>query len=208
LFLPTFITNSLSIVLVPFVSEATAKQDEQLVHNRIHQAIRISFASGALATIVFSLFSIPILTYIYDTSNASRYIIFMAPFFLLLYIQAPLQSALYGLDLAKHAMWNSFIGSTIKFTALFFLASNASIGMMGVAIAICISVVLVTGLHLAVLFKSIRFLLSLGDLIKMIILLTLTTISGYGLKYLFNFHDNNLLAFILLLALLTFIYIG
>src|SRR5699024_12362242 len=90
----------------------------------------------------------------------------------------------------------------------FLLASNASIGMMGVAIAICISVVLVTCLHLAVLYKSIHFTLSLGDLIKMIILLTLTTISGYGLKYLFNFHDNNLLAFILLLALLTFIYIG
>src|SRR5699024_3930587 len=149
-------------------------KDEQLVHNRIHQAIRISFASGALATVVLSLFSIPILTYIYDTSNASRYIIFMAPFFLLLYIQAPLQSALSGLDFAKQAMCDSFIGSSVKFIVLLLRASNASIGMMCVAIAICISVVLVTCLHLAVLYKSIRFTLRLGDLIKMIILLTLT----------------------------------
>src|SRR5699024_8806713 len=109
LFLPTFITNSLSIALVPAISESEAKGDERMVHYRIHQAIRISFASGALATIVFSLFSIPILTYMYDTSNASRYIVLMAPFFLLLYIQAPLQSALFALDLAKYAMWNSLI---------------------------------------------------------------------------------------------------
>lgn len=208
LFLPTFITNSLSIALIPFISEAIAYKDEQLVHNRIHQAIRISFASGALATIVLSLFSIPILTYIYDTSNASRYIIFMAPFFLLLYVQAPLQSALYGLDLAKQAMWNSFIGSTVKFIVLFLLASNASIGMMGVAVAICISVVLVTCLHLAVLYKYIQFTLRISDLIKMITLLTLTTLSGYGLKYLFNFHENNLLSFMLVLVILSFIYIG
>src|SRR5699024_6766176 len=90
---------------------------------------------------------------------------------------------------------------------LFLLASNAYIGMMGDAIAICISVVIVTCLHLTVLYKSIRFTLSLGDLIKMIILLTMTKISGYGLKYILHFHDNNLIAVILLLTLLTFIYI-
>ena len=91
LFLPTFITNSLSIALVPSISELEANGNKRLVHYRIHQAIRISFASGALATIIFILFSIPILTYMYGTSNASKYIILMAPFFLLLYIQSPLQ---------------------------------------------------------------------------------------------------------------------
>src|SRR5690625_2432069 len=52
LFLPTFITNSLSIALVPNISEAEAKKNMDLIHYRIHQSIRISFASGALATIV------------------------------------------------------------------------------------------------------------------------------------------------------------
>src|SRR5699024_11316771 len=79
---------------------------------------------------------LPILTYMYDSSNASRYIILMAPFFLLLYIQAPLQAALFALDYAKQAMWNSFIGAIFKFAVLIFLASNATYGIMGVAIAI------------------------------------------------------------------------
>ncbi len=207
LFLPTFITNSLSIALIPFISEAIAHNDYKQVHNRIHQAIRISFASGALATIVLSLFSIPILTYMYETSNASRYIILMAPFFLLLYIQAPLQSALYGLDLAKQAMWNSFIGSTFKFIVLFLLASNAAIGIMGVAIAISASVVLVTLLHLAVLYKEIKFKLSLLDLIKMTLLIGITTISGLIFKNTMHGFEANIFIFICVLLALTVIYV-
>src|SRR5699024_8497591 len=40
LFLPTFITNSLSIALLPSISAADASGDEKFVHYRIHQAIR------------------------------------------------------------------------------------------------------------------------------------------------------------------------
>src|SRR5699024_10426705 len=107
----TFITNSLSIALVPSISEADAKRNNKLIHYRLHQSIRISFASGAFATILLTLFSVPILTYMYGTENANKFLVLMAPFYLLLYIQAPLQSALQALDMAKPAMWNSLIGA-------------------------------------------------------------------------------------------------
>lgn len=207
LYLPTFITNSLSIALVPSISEAAAKNDKILVHNRIHQAIRISFASGALATIILSFFSIPILTYMYDTSNASRYIIFMAPFFLLLYIQAPLQSALFGLDLAKEAMWNSIIGSIFKFITLFFLASNEKIGIMGVAISLSATVVLITVLHLSILYKHIRFTFRLTDLVKMAILLVATGTASLLMKQLFSSYADSLISFIFALVALTIFYV-
>lgn len=207
LFLPSFITNSLSIALIPTISEAEAHSNNRLVHYRIHQAIRISFASGALATIIFSLFSIPILTYMYDTSNASRYIILMAPFFLLLYIQAPLQSALMALDLAKQAMYNSFIGSVFKFITLFFLASNSEIGIMGVAISISASVVLITLLHLHALYKAIQFMIKPKDIIKMVLLLSFTYFFGFILKHLFGDLVHSLFSFVLMLIILTLIYI-
>src|SRR5699024_4013 len=128
-------------------------------------SIRISFASGSLVTIILSLFSIPILTYMYGTSNASKFIVLMAPFFLLLYIQAPLQSALFALDLAKSAMWNSLFGSICKFSVLVLLTSQSKLGMNGVAIAINTSIVLVTLLHLTTLYKAIGFYLSFKDLL-------------------------------------------
>lgn len=207
LFLPTFITNSLSIALVPSISESEAIGDERLVHYRIHQAIRISFASGALATIIFVLFSVPILTYMYGTSNASKYIILMAPFFLFLYIQAPLQSALFALDLAKYAMWNSFIGSIVKYSVLVVLASNEQFGIMGVAIAICTSVVLITFLHLATLRKAIKFTIPVLDIAKMISLVATTYVAGFLLKVTFYETTENLFVLISIFMMLTIIYL-
>ncbi|MBP1968775.1 stage V sporulation protein B [Virgibacillus natechei] len=207
LFLPTFITQSLSIALVPSISEAAANRDRKLIHYRIHQSIRISFASGAIATIVLSLFAVPILTYMYGTGNASRFLTFMAPFFILLYIQAPLQAALQALDLAKPAMWNSLIGAGCKFIVLVFLASNAKFGIMGVAVAMSVGVVLVTLLHLVALQKEIGFFLPFKDISKMIALIFMTWGMGSIFKNLYENMNPNIIIFILLLFLLTCVYI-
>ncbi|MTW84179.1 stage V sporulation protein B [Virgibacillus dakarensis] len=207
LFLPTFITNSLSIALVPSISEAEANKHNRLIHYRIHQSIRISFASGALATIVLTLFSVPILTYMYGTGNASKFLVLMAPFYLLLYIQAPLQAALQALDLARPAMWNSLIGAICKFTVLILLASNPNFGIMGVALAMVVSVVLVTLLHLASLRKAIRFTIPLKDLVKMIVLLVITWVIGEFLKNIYGLMESNIFGLLSIFIILTCIYI-
>ncbi|WP_269412098.1 stage V sporulation protein B [Lentibacillus daqui] len=207
LFLPTFITNSLSIALVPSISEADAKRHDRLIHYRIHQSIRISFASGALATIILTLFSVPILTYMYGTGNASKFLVLMAPFYLLLYIQAPLQSALQALDLARPAMWNSLIGAACKFTVLILLASNPNFGIMGVAIAMSASVVLVTLLHLVSLNKAIRYAIPFKDVIKMIVLLVTTWFIGEFFKAIYQHMDPNILIFFLMLFVIGCLYI-
>lgn len=183
LLLPTFITHSLAVALVPSISEADARSHHTLIHYRIHQAIRISFASGAIATIILSLYAKEILTIMYGSANASPFIILMAPFFLLLYIQSPLQAALQALDLAKLAMWNSLFGNLMKFIILFLLASNQKFGIMGVAIAMCVGVVLVTLLHLFTLKKAIQFYIPIYDLFKMIALLGITWFIG---RFIYN----------------------
>ena len=207
LFLPTFITQSLSIALVPNISEAEATENKKLIHYRIHQSIRISFASGAIATVILSIFAVPILSFMYGTSNASTILIFMAPFYILLYIQSPLQAALQALDLAKPAMWNSLIGAVVKFIVLFILASNESFGIMGVAIAMSIGVILITLLHLASLRKEINFYIPFRDIAKMVTLILVTW--GLG-KWIYDFYinyDPNLILFGLSLIVLTIIYI-
>lgn len=207
LFLPTFITQSLATALIPSISTAEAQGNKKLVHYRMHQAIRISFASGALATIVLSFFSVPILTFMYGTANASNFIVFMAPFFLLLYIQSPLQAALQALDLAKHAMVNSLLGAIIKLITLFTLASNPDFGIMGVAIAMSVGVIIITLLHLATLYKTIRFSIPIKDLTKMILLLLLTSVCSFYFKKWFIQMGSSFLLFISILFILISIYI-
>lgn len=207
LFLPTFITQSLSVALVPAISEAEAKQNKELIHYRIHQAIRISFASGALATIVLSLFSVPILTFMYGSSGASKFIVLMAPFFILLYIQSPLQAALQALDFAKAAMWNSLIGAGVKFAVLIVLASNDQFGIMGVALAMIVGVVLVTMLHIATLIKAISFKLPWMDICKMIMLLGITWGVGDFIKNILPGAETKLIPLVLALSVLSGIYV-
>lgn len=207
LFLPTFITHSLAVALVPNIAEAEAKQNQQLTHYRIHQSIRISFASGAIATVVLILFANQILTYMYGTNNASSFIMLMAPFYILMYIQSPLQAALQALDLAKAAMWNSLIGSICKFIVLFLLASSPQFGIMGVAIAMSIGVVLITLLHLATLKKTINFNIPFKDLSKMAILLFLTFGTGSLLKNFYESMNPSIITFLTVLIVLVFIYI-
>lgn len=131
----------------------------------------------------------------------------MAPFFLLLYIQAPLQAALFALDYAKQAMWNSFIGAIFKFAVLIFLASNATYGIMGVAIAISASVVLITLLHLHALNKAIQFKITIKDTLKMCTLLLVTYISGYVLKILFGDAVNEIGYLLIIFFILSIIYL-
>ncbi|MRH43009.1 stage V sporulation protein B [Aquibacillus halophilus] len=207
LFLPTFITHSLAVALVPNISEADARNNKRLIHYRIHQAIRISFASGAIATIVLSLYSEPILHYMYGSSNASRFLVLMAPFFLLLYVQYPLSAALQAMDYAKAAMWNSIISTGVKFVILMVLATNDQFGIMGAAIAMSIGVVLGTVLHLATLIKVISFRIPWMDLVKMVSLLVATWWTGNELKLFFPGYETQLSLFALLLLCLSVIYI-
>lgn len=207
LFLPTFITHSLAIALVPNIAEADARQNQHLIHYRIHQSIRISFASGAIATVILILFANQILTFMYGTANASSFIMLMAPFYILMYIQSPLQAALQALDLAKPAMWNSLIGSVFKFIILLLLASSPKFGIMGVAIAMSIGVVLITLLHLATLRKEIHFTIPFRDIGKMIVLLLLTWGIGNLLKQIYESMDPSIFIFGIVLFVLASIYI-
>lgn len=207
LFLPTFITHSLAIALVPNISEAEARNNQKLIHYRIHQSIRISFASGAIATVILTLFSVQILSYMYGTANASTFIMLMAPFYILLYIQSPLQAALQALDLAKPAMWNSLIGATVKFAVLLVLASNPNFGIMGVAIAMCVGVVLITLLHLITLQKAINYYIPFKDLSKMILLMVLTWVVGDFMKNIYESLNSNIITFMTVLIILVLVYI-
>mgnify|MGYP003420797423 CR=1 FL=1 len=65
------------------------------------------------ALVSFAIVSIP-LNLIYNTNLGLNYITFIAPFFLLHYIQAPLTSCMQAMGKAKEAMYGTLVGSMIK----------------------------------------------------------------------------------------------
>ncbi len=206
LFLPTFITHSLAVALVPNISEAEANNHKKLIHYRIHQAIRLSFASGAIATVILSLFADSILTAMYGTNNASLFLKLMAPCFLFMYIQFPLNATLQALDLAKQAMWNNIIATMIKFTILISLTTNPQIGIYGAAIAMCVGVMIGTIFHLVTLYRRVRFYIPFLMVFKMITLIGFTYWAGILLIKIFSFSEGQMYSFILILVILLICY--
>ncbi|RYL94707.1 stage V sporulation protein B [Sporolactobacillus sp. THM19-2] len=181
LLLPGFITHALHISLVPAISEAIVRKDYGMIHYRLNQSLRIAMLTGGLSLVVTFSFAAPLMQMIYEAPEAAYFIHIMAPFFMILYFQAPLHAVLQALDLAKAAMINTLIGAVVKIVTLFLLTSNPEFGIAGTALAICINVVLVTFLHAAVIFKTIGFSLIFKDYIHSGILIACSGILAHYL---------------------------
>ncbi|WP_096188250.1 stage V sporulation protein B [Evansella halocellulosilytica] len=187
LLLPTFVTYSLSVSLVPAISEAAHQKNYGLIHHRLGQALRLALVSGGGAVIILYVFAEPIMELVYDAPTVATYLKIMAPFSLFLYFQGPLQAALQALNLARAAMINSFIGAFVKIAAIFILASRPELGIMGAALAVVIGFLLVTLLHFATLVKTISFTLHIREIVKVIITMVITGMfATYSYNNIFN----------------------
>jgi stage V sporulation protein B len=179
LFLPSFITYSLSVSLVPAISEAAAKNKTLLIEHRLQQALRLSFVSGGLAVVILYVFAEPVMQLMYGSSSAAIYVKVMAPFFIFYYFQGPLQAVLQALDLAKAAMINSLIGAAIKIAVIFALATRPELGIMGAALAIVVGIMLVTLLHFSTVIKVISYTIYVRDYVKSFLTMIIAGLAGH-----------------------------
>ncbi len=180
--LPTFITYSLSVALVPAISEAMAHKHFKTVHYRLNQALRLALLSGGISVVVLYVFAQPIMELMYHAPSVSSYVKLMAPFCLFLYLQGPLQATLQALNLAKAAMMNSLFGAIIKIATIFVLASRPELGIMGAALAVVVNFVLVTLLHFSSIAKMISFTIETKIIVKLVLLITTSASIGYFIK--------------------------
>lgn len=166
LLLPTALTYSLAVSLVPSLSEAAAKGDRATIHMRLHQSMRLALVTGAPFVVVMTLFAEPICRILYNHIEIAPMLKWMAPIGLFIYLQAPLQAALQALDKPGTALMNTFIGAAVKLFLIIKLASDPSLGIYGALIAININIVLVTVLHWVSVARFVGFRMNLLDFIK------------------------------------------
>ncbi|QPC47020.1 stage V sporulation protein B [Mangrovibacillus cuniculi] len=155
LFLPSFITVSLSTSLVPAISEAYAKKHFKTMEHRLQEALRFCLVTGGLSVVLLYVFADPLMELMYGSTKGADFIKLLAPFFLFFYYQGPLQAVLQALDLAKAALINSTIGAGVKLIVIFALASRPEFGIYGAGLGIVVGIILVTLLHFATVLKKI-----------------------------------------------------
>lgn len=189
IFFPAFINQSLGVTLVPAISEAKARNNVRLIQHRINQAIGVALMVGVPSTIFFYLFSSELMTVIYHSPQSASLLKVIAPFYLLNYIQAPLQSALVGLGKAKRVMINNILSTGTTLLLIYPLASNPKLGIFGVIYALSIGGLLETFLHYYFVFQCIGFPMNFSQIIR---IFAAGAIMGASSKLIFVTIDSGL----------------
>jgi stage V sporulation protein B len=166
LLLPSALTFSLSTSLVPSLSEAAAQKDFVTIHKRLHQSLRLALVTGAPFAVLMFVLAEPICAYMYNQPDVGIMLKMMAPISLFIYFQAPLQAALQALDKPGAALVNGLIGSAVKLTLIYWLASKPEMGILGAILAINVNIVLVTILHWNSVVRLLNFRMQGSDFVK------------------------------------------
>lgn len=141
--LPSFFIMAISSALIPEISKYYSKDNKKFVKRRINQALIISLVIGILFSSFIYIFRNNLLKILYHTTNGSEYIKILAPFFVLFYLEGPLNSALQAMNEAKVALKISTLGVIIKLATMS-LFSYLKCGVLALVYAEIINILFVT----------------------------------------------------------------
>ncbi|OCT14965.1 stage V sporulation protein B [Paenibacillus pectinilyticus] len=181
--LPSALTMSLSVSLVPSLSEAAARKDTKTIHMRLHQSLKLALVTGAPFAVIMFVLAKPICTYMYNQPDVAVMLKMMAPIAIFIYFQAPLQSALQALNKPGSALINTLIGSTVKLALIYWLASKPEMGIQGAVFAINVNIVLVTLLHWNSVVRLLKFRMDGSSFGKIGAAMLLSGLASYFIMY-------------------------
>lgn len=146
LLLPSFFIAALSSALVPEISKFYQQRNLKMVKRRFNQALGISFIIGLVFNIILYIYADDLLKIIYNTTSGTQYIKFLAPFFLLFYLEGPMISMLQALNKATASMKITLYGVILKLLAITVL-SFLHIGIYGLVASEIINIIFVVILN-------------------------------------------------------------
>ncbi|QGQ96412.1 stage V sporulation protein B [Paenibacillus psychroresistens] len=185
LFMPGFITSSLSTALIPAISEAATNKNGLLIHERMDQALRLGLLIGAPATVILFVWATPLTTLIYDAPDAGLLLKILAPMFFLYYFDAPLHAILLGIGRANVSLWNYVVATAFKILAIF--AFGSQFGIIGVAYGIGFGIVILTLLNFLSISSLIGFYWDIRPYVKSSICMVIMALCG---KWAFGYLNN------------------
>lgn len=145
--LPNFFTGAISSALLPVLTKEYTKKNKKELKKKLQLGIFFSLLIGVPITILLICMPTLFLNLIYHTSHGANYLRILAPIFLLSYIEAPLSTLLQATNRANKLMLYNLCGVIIKSITLF-LSCFLKIGLYPLIIALSISILLTTILHL------------------------------------------------------------
>lgn len=140
--LPSFFTNAISTSIIPVISNAYKNKNLKLIKKRIKEVIYLSLFIGISFTSIVLLKKEYIMELIYNTTSGVKYINFIAPFFILLYLEGPLSSILQSINKSKCILTSSIIGIIIKYILMIIL-SFLKFGIYSYIVPMIINIIII-----------------------------------------------------------------
>lgn len=116
--LPSFFIMAISSSLIPEISKYYISKNYKMVKKRFFEAIIMSFVIGMFFSFFILIFRNSILETLYHTKIGAEYIKILAPFFVLFYLEGPLNSTLQAINEAKTTLKISTFGVIIKLLSI------------------------------------------------------------------------------------------
>ena len=142
IFFPSAITNSLSVLLLPRISETKAKGDMCVVLDTIKGAVCCGVALGSLCTFIFLLSGDWFGTFVFDNTLAGFYIRILSILCPFMYTSSLLSSIVNGLGNASLTLACNLTGCAIRIFAIWYLVPIY--GMYAYIISMIVAAVVVT----------------------------------------------------------------
>ena len=125
---PCVLTNSLSVLLLPAISEAKGRANENQIRRTTKKAIRLGLLLGFAFTILFLFTGDMIGNKLFHNALAGRFICRLAWLCPLMYISSLLSSILHGLGRPKQVLFVNLLACLIRIGMIWFLVPAYGIG--------------------------------------------------------------------------------
>lgn len=125
---PCVLTNSLSVLLLPAISEAKGRANENQIRRTTKKAIRLGLLLGFAFTILFLFTGDMIGNKLFHNALAGRFICRLAWLCPLMYISSLLSSILHGLGRPKQVLFVNLLACLIRIGMIWFLVPGYGIG--------------------------------------------------------------------------------
>lgn len=158
---PTAITNSLSVMLLPKVSDEQGRNNTENISSTINKTIKLCAHLGIMCSLLFLVYASKLGSIIFEDERVYTFAImlsFLCPF---LYLKVNLTSILNGLSKTGSTCTSSVIGQIIRISCLIGLVPR--IGINGYIYGIIASNIIVCAILFIKLKFTINFKISLSD---------------------------------------------
>lgn len=201
--LPSTITNSLSSMLLPAVSESKAKQGERSLSVMTESSLHFCVVIGIFSTVLFLIFGRDLGITVFGNELAGEFIFMMAFLCPFIYISSTLSSILNGLNKTGLNLFYHLLSITIRICFILFVVP--SVGIRGYMWGLLASHLVLTLLLLTTISREIQFSFDCND--SILIPAILATISG-SLLYLAYTYITKITSLpgLLILAFILCIY--